>query len=148
VIKVGGLARTRVSRQGRLRSFTKRAGQEAGAQVFKRVSRRTDAVEKGVFTIENADPMHALKTLRMLSRRECWVRRRFSTPSTQSATLVFRDFDRSRRWPNILIEFLPAILQKDFANDSEPLAKFIRDIDCIKYVWMQAHEPTEIHTQL
>jgi hypothetical protein len=44
------------------------------------------------------------------------------------------DFDRSHRWSNILIEFLPAILQKDFADDSKPLAKFARDIDCIKYV--------------
>jgi hypothetical protein len=48
----------------------------------------TDAVEKGVFIIETADPMHALKTLRMLSRRECWVRRRFSTPSTPCETFA------------------------------------------------------------
>jgi hypothetical protein len=52
------------------------------------VAIRVDAVEKGFLTMDTADPMHALKILRMLSRRESWVRRPFSTPSVLHATLL------------------------------------------------------------
>ena len=44
-----------------------------------RVAQRVDTVEKGFLTIETADPMRALKTLRALSRRECSVDLSFST---------------------------------------------------------------------
>jgi hypothetical protein len=42
----------------------------------------TDTVEKGFLTIATADPIRALKTLRLLIRRECSVSPSFSAVST------------------------------------------------------------------
>ena len=55
---------------------------------FIRIANLTDAVEKGVPSIETADPMRAVKTVRILTRRECWVDLSFSTLSTLCETYI------------------------------------------------------------
>src|SRR6516165_8310184 len=50
------------------------------------VSKRVDAVEKGVPIIEIVSPKSALRSLRILSRHRCSVRLSFSTASVEAET--------------------------------------------------------------
>jgi hypothetical protein len=50
------------------------------------VSKRTNAGDKEVSSIEITDPIDALRAQRILSRRECWVDLTFSPASVQLET--------------------------------------------------------------